>query len=417
MTRKKIIIAAIVSAAVIMAGGGGVYAYNYHQEQVEQEKQKQIEEEEREKERLKQEEEKRLREEEEKRLQDARAEIEKELEGINTEVATLYSDDQKKMPADGITQDQIDSVSANIESFKEKYKENKDITKKQNGDLQEMEKEVRFASLMNEVVTKYNSCLYPNGQLVAPKTETDETVTTLKDKLKELEGNKPDFFQAYSEKLSEAESSFAFQRSVLEAVNMIYNKEAGSMIAGVTRQQYNDVLVAVETMPDNELKAELRQYLIVVDQTLTAQEEASKTQKASSGNNSGNGSSSSGSSSSNRNKTSSGGNSSSGSGSSGSKGSSGNGSSGSRNSSSGNSSSGSSNGGSSSSGSGSSSGGNNSSGSGSSGSSNSSSGNGSSGGGNNSSGNNDSDGHGSWEGTIIGGGQTNDGGTVQWGTW
>lgn len=407
MTRKKIIIAAIVSAAVIMAGGGGVYAYNYHQEQVEQEKQKQIEEEEREKERLKQEEEKRLREEEEKRLQDARAEIEKELEGINTEVATLYSDDQKKMPADGITQDQIDSVSANIESFKEKYKENKDITKEQNGDLQEMEKEVRFVNLMNEVVTKHNS-LYPNGQLVAPKTETDETVTTLKDKLKELEGNKPDFFQTYSEKLSEAESSFAFQRSVLEAVNMIYNKEAGSMVAGVTRQQYNDVLAAVETMPDNELKAELRQYLTVVDQTLTAQEETAKTQKASSGNHSGNGNSSSGSSSSNGNKASSGANSSSGSGSSGSKGSSGNGSSGRGNSSSGNSSSGSSNGGSSSSGNGSSSGGSSASGSG-----NSSAGNGNSGGGNSSgSGTNDYE---SWEGTIQGGGDIQGGGTYWWG--
>lgn len=412
MKRRKVIISAIVVAVVVMAGGGGVYAYNYHQEQQKVEEQKKAEE----KERLEQEDQKRKEEEEKKRLEDARKVIQKELDDLEMQIVALYTDEQKKMPVEGITQDGIDAASAKLETLKEKYKENPDVSSEQSGKLQELEKEIGFVSLMNEVVTKYNS-LYPNGQLVAIKTETDEAVTALKDKLKELEGNKPDFFQAYSEKLSEAESSFAFQRSVLEAVNMIYNKEAGSMVAGVTRQQYNDVLAAVDTMPDNELKAELRQYLTVVDQTLTAQEEAAKTQKASSGNHSGNGSSSSGSSSSNGNKASSGENSSAGNGSSGSKGSSGNGSSGRGNSSSGNS-----NGGSSSLGSGSSSGGNNSSGSGSSSGGSSSSGNGSSGGsssgsGSSSGGSGDSDGHGSWEGTVIGGGQTNDGGTVEWGTW
>lgn len=372
MKRRKVIISAIVVAVVVMAGGGGVYAYNYHQEQQKVEEQKKAEE----KERLEQEDQKRKEEEEKKRLEDARKVIQKELDDLEMQIVALYTDEQKKMPVEGITQDGIDAASAKLETLKEKYKENPDVSSEQSGKLQELEKEIGFASLMNEVVTKYNS-LYPNGQLVAIKTETDEAVTALKDKLKELEGSKSDFFKVYSEKLSEAENSFVFQRSVQEAVNMIYNKEAGSMVAGVTRQQYNDVLAAVDTMPDNELKAELRQYLTVVDQTLIAQEEAAKTQKASSGN-----------------------------------GSSGRG----------NSSSGNSNGGSSSLGSGSSSGGNNSSGSGSSSGGSSSSGNGSSGGsssgsGSSSGGSGDSDGHGSWEGTVIGGGQTNDGGTVEWGTW
>lgn len=401
MKRKKIIISAIVAAAVIMVGGGGVYAFNYNQ-QVREEQQK-LEEQKKaeEQERIKQEEEKRLKAEEQRRLEEARKVIDQELEDLSVSITALYSDSQKKLLAEGVSQNTIDAASAELEAVKEKYKENLDISKEQTNKLQNLEKDLQDLSKMYEILTAYNA-LYLNGQLVAPKNETDEAVIMLKEKLKELEGSKSDFFQVYSEKLSEAESSFAFQRSVQEAVNMIYNKEAGTMVSGVTRQQYNDVLAAVETMPDNELKAELRQYLTVVDQTLTAQEEVAKTQKASSMNNSGDGSSSSGSSSSNGNKTSSGGNNL-----SGSKGSSGKGSS----------AKGSSGGGSSSSESGGSGGGNNSSGSGSSGSSNSSSDNGSSGGGNNSSGNNDSDGYGSWEGTITGGGETKGGGTWESFEW
>lgn len=412
MKRKKIIISAIVAATVIMVGGGGVYAYNCHQEQVEQQK---LEEQEKaeEKERLKQEEQKRKEEEEKKRLEDARKVIDQDLKELEAQVVVLYEDNQKEVLVEGITQDSIDTVSEKLEILKDKYNEDPDITPNQTERLKDLEEDLQNISKMYEVLTSYN-VLYPNGQLVAPGTEAKEAVENLRGLLKALQDEKSDFCKVYEEKLSEVESSFAFQRSVQEAVNMIYDKEVASMVAGVTRQQYNDVLAAVETMPDNELKAELRQYLIVVDQILTAQEEVAKIQKASSRNNSGNGSSSSGSGSSNGNKTSSGGNNSSGSKGSSGKGSSVKGSSGGGSSSSG---SGSSGGGNSSSGSGNSSGGNNSSGSGSSGSSNSSSGNGSSGGGNNSSGNNDLDGYGSWEGTITGGGETKGGGTWESFEW
>ena len=379
MSRKKVIIFAIVVATVIMAGGGGVYAaYNYHQ--------------------LKQEEEKRLKEQEEKRLEDARAEIARELESLDVQVVALYSDNQKKMLVDGIDQDAIDLVLAKIESFKEVYKENKDISQEQNGKLQELEEDVKMANTMNKVVTKYNS-LYPNGQLTVPKIETDEIVTTVKEVLKELELVKPDFFKIYSEKLNETESGLAYQKSVVDAVNMIYNREIGNMVEGVTRKQYADVMTAVDSLSENELKVELKSYLTIVDQELTVQEEAAQAAQAKSKSNIASNASSSGSNFDSSNK----GNGSSGNSGGSSKGSSGSGSSG------GNS------GGASSLGSGNDSSGSNS------GSSNKGSGNNSSGGSssNGSSGGDvsEDDGYGTWESETIGGGDIKGGGTYEWGTW
>lgn len=404
MNKRKITIAAIATAAVIMAGGGGVYAaYNYHQEQVEQEEQKRVEEQER----LKQEEQKRLEEKEKKRLEDAREAIQKDIDDLKTQVIALYADDQKKMLIEGITQDSIDAASAKMEALKEKYQENPDISPEQGEQIRNIEDDLQFLCKMHEILTAYNA-FYPNGQLVTPGTESKEALENLKGLIKELQGEKPDFCKIYEEKVNETENQFLFQESVIEAVNMIYSRETGAMIAGVTRQQYTDVLAAVESLPENTLKAELKQYLAVVDQALTAQEEAAKAAQvaqpekksntntgsnvSSSGNNSGSskkGSSSSGNS----------GNNSAGTGGS-SKGSSGSGSS------SGGSSSGGNSGGTSSSGG--SSGGSASSGSGSSGGSSSSGSGG---------GNNNSDGRDTWEGTVIGGGQTGDGGTVEVFEW
>lgn len=397
MKRRRITIAAIAAAVVVMAGGGGVYAYN---QQVKEEQQK-LEERRQEEERLKQEEQKRL--EEEKRLKEAREAIQKELDDLEIQLVGLYADDQKKTPGEGITQDGIDAASAKLEILKDKYKEDTDITPDQTERLKDLEEDLQNISKMYEVLTSYN-VLYPNGQLVASGTEAKESVENLKGLIKALQNEKPDFCKAYEEKLSETESQLAFQESVLEAVNMIYNRETGVMIPGVTRQQYTDVLAAVESLQENSLKAELKQYLAIVDQTLTAQEEAAKAAQAahsekksntntgsnvsSSGNNSG--SSKKGSNSSGNNSAGTGGS---------SKGSSGSISSG-GSSSGGNSGSSSSFGGSGSSGNASSSG-------------NSSSGN--SGGGSGSS--SEDDGYGSWEGTVIGGGDTKGGGTYEVFEW
>lgn len=402
MKRRRITIAAIAAAAVIMAGGGGVYAaYNYHQEQVEQEEQKRVEEQER----LKQEEQKRLEEKEKKRLEDAREAIQKDIDDLETQVIALYADDQKKMLIEGITQDGIDAAFAKLKMSKEKYTEDPDISPEQMKKLEDLEEDLQDISKMQKILATYNA-FYPNGQLSVPGVEIKDAIENVKGLIKELQDKKPDFCKIYEEKVGETESQLAFQESVIEAVNMIYSRETGAMIPGVTRQQYTDVLAAVESLPENTLKAELKQYLVVVDQALTAQEEAAQaaqSEKKSNTNTGSNVSSPGNNSGSSKKGSNSSGNNSSGTGGS-SKGSSGSISSGGSSSSSGNSggasSSGGSSGGSGSSGNASSSG-------------NSSSGN--SGGGSGSS--SEDDGYGSWKGTVIGGGDTKGGGTYEVFEW
>lgn len=394
MKRRRITIAAIAAAIVVMAGGGGVYAYN---QQVKEEQQK-LEERRQEEERLKQEEQKRL--EEEKRLKEAREAIQKELEDLETQVAALYADEQKKMLAEGITQDGIDAAFAKLKMSKEKYTEDPDISPEQMKKLEDLEEDLQDISKMHEILTAYNT-LFPNGQLAAPGAEIKNALENVKGLIKELQDKKPDFCKIYEEKVSETENQILFQESVVEAIGMIYNRETGTMIAGVTRQQYTDVLAALESLPENTLKAELKQYLAVVDQALTAQEEAAKAAQAAQSekkSNAGSNVSSSGNSSGTSKKGSS------------SSGNSGNNSAGTGGSSKGSSGSSSSSGGNSggTSSSGGSSGGSASSGNGSSGGSSSSSSGG---------GNNNSDGRDTWEGTVIGGGQTGDGGTVEVFEW
>lgn len=371
-----------MAAVVVMAGGGGVYAYN---QQVKEEQQK-LEERRQEEERLKQEEQKRL--EEEKRLKEARDAIQKELDDLEIQLVGLYADDQKKTPGEGITQDDIDAASAKLETMKEKYKENPDISPEQMKKLEDLEEDLQDISKMQKILAAYNA-FYPNGQLAVPGVEIKDAIENVKGLIKELQDKKPDFCKIYEEKVGETESQLAFQESVIEAVNMIYSRETGTMIAGVTRQQYTDVLAAVESLPENTLKAELRQYLTVVDQTLTAQEEAAKaaqSERKLNTNTSSNVSAVGNSSGSSKKGSGSSGNNSAGTGGS-SKGSSGSGSN-----SGGNSGGASSSGGSSG-------------GSGSSGSS----------GGSSSSGSGGSSGNGHWESTTEGGGDIKGGGTYEWG--
>jgi Tfp pilus assembly protein PilO len=383
MKRRRITIAAIAAAIVVMAGGGGVYAYN---QQVKEEQQK-LEERRQEEERLKQEEQKRL--EEEKRLKEAREAIQKELEDLEMQVAALYADEQKKMLAEGITQDGIDAASAKLETMKEKYKENPDISLEQTKKLEDLEEDLQDISKMQKILAAYNA-FYPNGQLAVPGVEIKDALENVKGLIKELQDKKPDFCKIYEEKVGETESQLAFQESVIEAINMIYSRETGAMIPGVTRQQYTDVLAAVESLPENTLKAELRQYLIVVDQTLTAQEEAAKAAQSERKLNTSSNVSAAGNSSGSSKKGSS------------SSGNSGNNSAGTGGSSKGSSGSGSNSGGNSG---GASSSGGSSGGSGSSGSS----------GGSSSSGSGGSSGNGHWESTTEGGGDIKGGGTYEWG--
>ena len=266
MTKKKMTFLAVTAVAVIGISGGAVYAYNYQQEQTRQE-QVQIEQEKKEA----------AEKAERERAAEARAEIEKQLDTIEQNMIALYANEDMKMPADGLTQDKIDAVQKELDAFKETYGADPDASKEQAARFESLVKEFQYIPAMFEIVGTYGS-LYPEGQLAVPGDDANHLLTKMKTSLEALKTSKPDFYSQYMGKVDEAQNALAGQQAVREAVFMIYDKETGAMVDGVTREQYQDVLEAVNSLPENTLKAELLGYLPTVDQTLTAQEEA--TQKA-----------------------------------------------------------------------------------------------------------------------------------------
>ena len=264
MTKKKMTFLAVTAVAVIGISGGAVYAHNYQQEQTRQE-QVQIEQEKKEA----------AEKAERERAAEARAEIEKQLDTIEQNMIALYANEDMKMPADGLTQDKIDAVQKELDAFKETYGADPDASKEQAARFESLEKEFQYISAMFEIVGTYGS-LYPEGQLAVPGDDANHLLTKMKTSLEALKTSKPDFYSQYMGKVDEAQNALAGQQAVREAVFMIYNKETGAMVDGVTREQYQDVLEAVNGLPENALKTELLGYLPTVDQTLTAQEEAER---------------------------------------------------------------------------------------------------------------------------------------------
>ena len=264
MTKKKMTFLAVTAVAVIGISGGAVYAYNYQQEQTRQE-QVQIEQEKKEA----------AEKAERERAAEARAEIEKQLDTIEQNMIALYANEDMKMPADGLTQDKIDAVQKELDAFKETYGADPDASKEQAARFESLEKEFQYISAMFEIVGTYGS-LYPEGQLAVPGDDANHLLTKMKTSLVALKTSKPDFYSQYMGKVDEAQNALAGQQAVREAVFMIYDKETGAMVDGVTREQYQDVLEAVNSLPENTLKAELLGYLPTVEQTLTAQEEAER---------------------------------------------------------------------------------------------------------------------------------------------
>ena len=266
MTKKKMTFLAVTAVAVIGISGGAVYAYNYQQEQTRQEQEK-----------IEQGKKEAAEKAERIRVEEARAEIEKQLDTMEQDMIALYANEDMKMPADGLTQDKIDALQKELDAFKETYGADPDASKEQAARFESLVKEFQYIPAMFEIVGTYGS-LYPEGQLAVPGDDANHLLTKMKTSLEALKTSKPDFYSQYMGKVDEAQNALAGQQAVREAVFMIYDKETGAMVDGVTREQYQDVLEAVNSLPDNALKAELLGYLPTVDQTLTAQEEA--TQKA-----------------------------------------------------------------------------------------------------------------------------------------
>ena len=266
MTKKKMTFLAVTAVAVIGISGGAVYAYNYQQEQTRQEQEK-----------IEQGKKEAAEKAERIRVEEARAEIEKQLDTMEQDMIALYANEDMKMPADGLTQDKIDALQKELDAFKETYGADPDASKEQAARFESLVKEFQYIPAMFEIVGTYGS-LYPEGQLAVPGDDANHLLTKMKTSLEALKTSKPDFCSQYMGKVDEAQNALAGQQAVREAVFMIYDKETGAMVDGVTREQYQDVLEAVNSLPENALKAELLGYLPTVDQTLTAQEEA--TQKA-----------------------------------------------------------------------------------------------------------------------------------------
>ena len=264
MTKKKMTFLAVTAVAVIGISGGAVYAHNYQQEQTRQEQVK-----------IEQEKKEAAEKAERIRVEEARAEIEKKLDTIEQNMIALYANEDMKMPADGLTQDKIDAVQKELDAFKETYGADPNASKEQAARFEGLEKEFQYIPAMFEIVGTYGS-LYPEGQLAVPGDDANNLLTKMKTSLEALKTGKPDFYSQYMGKVDEAQNALAGQQAVREAVFMIYDKETGAMVDGVTREQYQDVLEAVNSLPENTLKAELLGYLPTVEQTLTAQEEAER---------------------------------------------------------------------------------------------------------------------------------------------
>lgn len=264
MTKKKMTFLAVTAVAVIGISGGAVYAYNYQQEQTRQEQEK-----------IEQGKKEAAEKAERIRVEEARAEIEKQLDTMEQNMKALYANEDMKMPADGLTQDKIDAVQKELDAFKETYGADPDASKEQVARFESLEKESQYIPAMFEIVGTYGS-LYPEGQLAVPGDDANNLLTKMKTSLEALKTSKPDFYSQYMGKVDEAQNALAGQLAVRDAVFMIYDKETGAMVEGATREQYQDVLEAVNGLPENTLKAELLGYLPTVEQTLTAQEEAAQ---------------------------------------------------------------------------------------------------------------------------------------------
>lgn len=260
--KKKVTFLAVTAAAVIGISGGAVYAYNHQQEQTRQEQLK-----------IEQEKKEAAEKAEQERVEETRAEIEKQLDTIEQDITALYAGEDRKMPADGLAQDKIDTVQKELNVFRETYGADPDVDKEQTARFESLEKEFQSLPAMLEVVRSYNS-LYPEGQLVIPGEDANNLLAEVRTSLEALKTSKPDFYSQYMGKAGEAENALAGQEAIREAVFMVYNKETGAMVDGVTRDQYQDVLDAVNSLPENALKTELLGYLPIVEQTLAAQEEA-----------------------------------------------------------------------------------------------------------------------------------------------
>lgn len=264
MTKKKMTFLAVTAVAVIGISGGAVYAYNYQQEQTRQEQEK-----------IEQGKKETAEKAERIRVEEARAEIEKQLDTMEQDMIALYANEDMKMPADGLTQDKIDALQKELDAFKETYGADPDASKEQAARFESLVKEFQYIPAMFEIVGTYGS-LYPEGQLAVPGDDANNLLTKMKTSLEALKTSKPDFYSQYMGKVDEAQNALAGQLAVREAVFMIYDKETGAMVDGVTREQYRDVLEAVNSLPENALKTELLGYLPTVDQTLTAQEETAR---------------------------------------------------------------------------------------------------------------------------------------------
>ncbi len=251
MNKRKVMIIAATAAVCIFAGGIGVYAYQMQQQKIEAAIQ-----------------------EEQNRLEEIRMTIDKELATLENKVFGFFSDENKALLIEDISKEQLDNISDEVNSLKE----NPDIIQEQKDKIEILDQELDNIYSMWEIMEAYNS-LYSNEQLMPPEAHTYELISELKEMLKKLEKDKPEFFTLYSEWLAATEDNLKNQEEIAASVYSIYNKESGTMIEGVTRQQYAEILTKVDSLPDNPLKSELKSCLVVVDRTLAELENNRETDK------------------------------------------------------------------------------------------------------------------------------------------
>lgn len=251
MNKKRVMIIAATAALCISVGGIGVYAYQMQQQKIEAAIQA-----------------------EQERLEEIRMTIDQELATLENKVSNLFSDEKKAFLNENISKEELDHIFDEIESLRK----NTDIAQDQIDRIELLDQELGHIYSMWEITEAYND-LYPNEQLMPPEAHTYELISELKEMLKKLEKDKPEFFTLYSEWLTATEDNLKVQEEIAASVYLIYNKELGAMLEGVTRQQYAEILSKVDSLPDNALRSELKSYLTVVDQTLTELENNQETDK------------------------------------------------------------------------------------------------------------------------------------------
>lgn len=199
---------------------------------------------------------------------------ETKLTALSDSVKLLYSDDTYADLAENFNQDALDQARQTLKEAKTE----KNLTKQQMHMIDEAEQHINSAEDMFIVVNTIDS--FYTDDVIKEKTDTTESaIADTKSKLETLR-DKTVFYEEYNAKILDVESQINHMEDVKASVFQIWDVENGVMAPEVTRQQYNDVLSAVETISNERLKMDLMAMVNAVDHTLTELEELARVAEA-----------------------------------------------------------------------------------------------------------------------------------------